>query len=119
MCTKVDDALESMLSGRADPSSIQEHDHLMHALGTAIVRAQHITGGSLGVPVLVAGAKVLNYSSTFWKVRHQWPVLDSDQADTLRQAVNLYKELLWASSPLQMEKAWREHLKGVQKLSTL
>lgn len=112
----VDSALKRILAGDVSEQSCQEHDELMHAIGTALVRAEQIEGETqAALETLTAGAKVLNYCSTHWKLRGAWPVPDPAQNEALAQAVEVYKDILWASSPLQMERAWRVHLQSVQK----
>lgn len=91
------------------------HDEVMHALGTALVRTREISGDTqVAQAELHAGVKVLNYASTFWRVHGRWPALSTDQSQALLHALALYEDILMASSPLQMERAWRAHLTEVR-----
>lgn len=113
MIRVLNECLQRICAGESSADSVQDHDELMHAIGTALVRASEIPGGEGVINLLVAGAKVLNYCSTYRNVRACWPVLDVSQKETLSQAIKLYAEILFESTPYQMERAWQRHLASV------
>lgn len=112
----LDGSLSRMLDGTTPHNDHGDHDQLMHALGTALMRARAM-GGDVQAAVnrIEAGAAVLNYCSTFWKLRGRWPVLESNERPPLEEAIDTYRTILLASSPLQMESAWRAHLADVEQ----
>lgn len=108
-------ACAKLIQGAEGEANHIPHDEVMHALGTALVRTRAISGDTqVAQAELHTGVKVLNYASTYWRMHGRWPALDGDQAQTLHHALALYEDILMASSPLQMERAWREHLAEVR-----
>lgn len=110
-------ALQVMSTG-ATPAGNEEHfDLLAHALGVSCIRAGQIAGpeveGNPMLPPLVKGNHALR--STLNRRRHtgRWK-MRIDEADALREAVDIYETILMASSPQQMAEAVELRMKALK-----
>lgn len=104
------------LSDMATPDDdIQDHDELMHALAVALVRSHEIAGsGNPCKEPLMAGVKALQRASERRARKGRWG-LDGPGIQELREALDIYEEVLMASSPKQMQTAFEKHLKMLLK----
>lgn len=104
------------LSDMATPDNdIQDHDELMHAMAVALVRSHEIAGSNNPCKEpLMAGVKALQRASERRGRTGRWG-LDGPGITELREAVDIYEEVLMASSPKQMQKAFEKHLKMLLK----
>lgn len=100
-------ALTKFLEHSVKPDDYEPHDALAHAIGVATLRAIEIHGGTEGNPalqILDAGRDALLRTRQRWEQTKQWG-LDGPARQQLSDAVDVYQEILMASSPLQMQKA--------------
>lgn len=108
-------ALQRLSDLATPPEDIQDHDQLMHGLAVALVRAHEIGGSDNPcTEPLMAGVKALQRASERRGRTGRWG-LDGPGIQELRQAVGIYEEILMASSPKQMQKAYEKHLRMLLK----
>lgn len=109
-------ALQRLKEGSTAGDNTSDHDEVMHALATARIRAEHIAGKkNAAEPSLVAGIKALNRAAQHWESQNVWSIPAHDFV-ALDAAVETYVTILRASSPMQMENAWYEHLQRLGEL---
>lgn len=104
------------LSDMATPADdIQDHDELMHAMAVALVRSHEIAGSDNPCKEpLMEGVQALQRASERRGRTGRWG-LDGPGIQALREAVDIYEEILMESSPKQMQKAYEKHLKMLLK----
>lgn len=108
-------ALQRLSDALTPPDDIQDHDELMHGLAVALVRGHEIGGtDNPCTEPLMAGVKALQRASERRGRTGRWG-LDGPGIQELRQAVGIYEEILMASSPKQMQKAYEKHLRMLLK----
>lgn len=109
-------SLQRLKDGSTSADNTTDHDEVMHALATARIRAEHIAGkNNAAEPFLTAGVKALNRMAKHWEAHQVWRATAQDSVD-LDAAVETYTTILRASSPMQMENAWNEHIKRLEEL---
>lgn len=109
--TKTRLCLQRLSDLATPPDDIQDHDVLMHALAVALVRSHEIAGSNNPCKEpLMAGVKALQRASERRERKGRWG-LDGPGIQELREAVDIYEEILMASSPKQMQTAFEKHLK--------
>lgn len=106
-------ALESLMA-HTPPANIERtFDALSHAVGIGMIRALQIEpdeSKNPAIPIIRDGTDALRRAIERWESRKAFG-LDAEGRETLPAAVDVYLEILYSSSPAQMEKASAERLK--------
>lgn len=104
-------ALQGLLDARTPLDPEHDHDVLAHALGVTVIRALQIQPlDNPLLPVLHAGTEALKRSVRRHRDSGAWG-LDGPGRQALTEAVDVYAQVLRASSPAQMAKATDERMK--------
>lgn len=110
-------ALQALVTGATPPGNEEHFDLLAHALGVSCIRAGQIAGEEVDanpmLPPLVAGNQALRRVLTRRRHTGRWR-MRTDEADALREAVDLYETILLASSPQQMADAVDLRMRALQ-----
>lgn len=109
----VTDALNSLLAHETPADVERNFDLLAHALGVAAIRALQINpdqANNPALPILRAGSDALERAIDRYQRIGKWG-LDGPGRLALPDAVDVYREILHASSPAQMEKATEERIR--------
>lgn len=105
MDIKIHDALQRLLDHKTAADNTEDHDLMAHALGVAEIRALQIGGiNNPARPALRAGGQALARMRARWERLHTWGLDGPGRAD-LVAAIDVYSQILAASSPAQMAHA--------------
>lgn len=103
-------AVVRLSQGKTISENFEDHDALLGAFATASVRAEHIAGrGNPAEKILGDGIMALSGSHARHHVDGIW-ILSDEERRQIQKALDAYESILLASSPLQMEKAYLQHL---------
>jgi hypothetical protein len=108
-------ALDMMLLHRVPPEDTLTYDILAHAIGVAHIRALQIqpdTENPMHLP-LVAAKDAMYSIRDRWEEKKVWG-LTGPERQALTTGVELYEQLLQASSPAQMEHAHQMRLAALR-----
>ena len=108
----VREAQSALLEHARPPDPERTFDMLSHALGVAVIRALQIQPDEAhnpALPILKAGSEALIRAITRYQDAGTWG-MDGPGRQDLTDAVDVYEEILCASSPAQMAKATDERL---------
>jgi hypothetical protein len=97
-------------SGCVSPESYISHDELMTAISTARIRAEHVAGTNDNPAWAICSEAIeaLNRAAVRKTEGLPWSLTPRDEL-YLEDAIEAYRVILMASSPLQMQLAWEEH----------
>lgn len=100
----------AVLHSNSTEPETRAHDEVIHALATARIRAYLIAGShNPAEAILMAGIQAVNKANSQWQQTQHWAMPPEDQK-TMYDAIEAYETILMASSPLQMEEAYRVHI---------
>ena len=104
----VEGAYKRIQTGQTDPNDADDFNRLAHALGIAEIRAEQIAGKDHAsnpmLPILATGNAVLGQVRARRSKWGKWEMLPAE-ADFVFDALEVYEEILLASSPAQMDDA--------------
>lgn len=109
----VRDAAHSLITHQRPLDPEHGFDVLAHAMGVATIRALQIQpdeANNPALPILKEGTLALKRSIVRYRESNAWG-MDAQGKTALADAVDVYAEILHASSPAQMAKATAERLK--------
>jgi hypothetical protein len=108
--------LQRLIDGTPGPEDTDPYDAVCNCLATAQNRTLQIggPGANRAMEVLNDGAQALNRTLERWKKTQRWG-FDGPGLVAVRDAIDLYENILWASSPLQMESAQAIRMQQLQE----
>ena len=112
--------LQGMIDMTLPADDYKAHDEISHAIGVAHIRAVQIGGREDNpmLPVLRDAAGALDRTRLRWQKTHKWG-LDGPAIQQLKDAVNLYEDILLLSTPLQMQEAFDIRLARLEELQKI
>lgn len=113
--------LQQMIDMTLPSDDYKAHDCLSHAIAVAHIRAVQIAGrgdDNPALPILRDAAAALSRTCDRWHKTKKWG-LDGPAIQKLKDAVNLYEEILMASTPRQMQDAFDIRLARLEELQKI
>ena len=115
----VRDAASSLITHQRPENPEHAFDVLAHALGVSIIRALQIQpdeASNPALPPLQQGTLAVQRSIKRYRDTNAWG-MDAKGKEDLAVAIEIYAEILQASSPVQMAKATEERQKILLRVS--
>lgn len=113
-------AFLAISSGRAADTGEDDCDHIAHALGVACIRAGKIAGldpeQNALLPPLIAATQAMRACIERYRKWHKWELLKSE-ADSVLYGIEVYEQILQASSPAQMTEATEQRIKAIRAMT--
>lgn len=115
LLSTIESLIGRLSTGQTPGDNTTDHDEIVHALATARIRAEHIGGEhNPAEPIFMDSLKALNRAAKQWEDTSTWGMPPEDTA-LLAESMAAYRVILMASSPLQMEQAWQEHVERLKE----